>query len=223
MVTTFLVCSNIRQSMRYLTDLHLGKQRIEGIQIVNALTKGGGWQDHPATVMWRGYEYALMYYVNCAIHEWICRGRVNTKLYYELPDNIVFPWWVEWSKLHRSHRNLLRLKDPLHYNFPYDSEFQGLGYIWPTDEMYPWRDIPVSQLAHPLTERLVNPQYCTAILQDGKRGGEVCDRLLQLHDVEICGLHRRSLMKRLEKERLQELQEIITHQGQQGYASFLTN
>lgn len=133
MVTTFLICSDIRRSMRYLTNAHLGKQRTEGLQIVNALVKGGkGWQKHPATVMWRGYEYALMYYVNCAIHEWISRGCENNIPYYELPTNIVFPWWVEWVKLHRSHRSLLRRKDPLHYNFQFDDEFRNLGYIWVT-------------------------------------------------------------------------------------------
>jgi hypothetical protein len=189
MVTTFLICSDIRRSMRYLTNMHLGKQRVEGCQIVNALLYGGGWQNHPATVMWRGYVYALMYYVNCAIQEWIGRGCKNTIPYYVLPDEIVFPWWVTWVKLHRSHRSLPRRKNPSHYNFPFDDEFRFLGYIWPTDEMYYRQEEHVSLLAFTLTERLMYPRYCTAILKSGPRKKKPCGKLLQLHNYVYCSIH----------------------------------
>lgn len=191
MVTTFLVCTDIRHSMRFLTNAHLGKQRVEGCQIVNALYRGTGWKNHPATNMWRGYEYALMYYVNCAIQEWINRGCHNTIPFYNLPEHIVFPWWVSWEKLHRSHRSLLRRKDPNHYNFLYDDEFLYLGYIWPTDAMYSYRDVSVHELALPLTERLLYARYCSGVLRSGNRAGEVCGKLLQLHDMTFCAVHSR--------------------------------
>ena len=35
----------------------LGKQGVEALQVVRALTRPGyGWQNHPAVRMWRGYE-----------------------------------------------------------------------------------------------------------------------------------------------------------------------
>lgn len=177
--------------MQYLSDRHLGKQRTEGAQIVSALLYGGGYEKHPATNMWRGYEYALMYYVNCCIDEWVKRGRVNNMEKYELPDTYKFPWWVKWNKLHRSHRALLNKKDPSHYKFEYDPSFDKIGYIWPTDEMEEYQHLSVRRLGSPLTKRLLNARYCKVRLISGKNVGKKCRRLLQLHDVEKCGIHSR--------------------------------
>lgn len=179
--------------MQYLSDKHLGKQRVEGAQIVTALINGGGWQNHPATVMWRGYEYALMYYVNCCIDEWVSRGRVNNMEKYDLPESYPFPWWVRWDKLHRSHRALLNKKDPSHYKFEYDAKFDKIGYIWPTEEMRDYQHLSIRRLGVPLTERLLNARYCKAVLVSGKNKGKKCLRLLQLHDEKWCGIHSRSM------------------------------
>jgi hypothetical protein len=181
--------------MTYLSDRHLGKQRVEGMQIVSALVYKTGWKNHPAAKMWKGYEYALMYYVNCCIDEWVKRGRNNNMEKYELPRKIKFPWWIRWDKLHRSHRALLNKKDPLHYNFEYDPEFDKIGYIWPTDEMYEHRHLSIRKLGLPLTDRLLHAKYCKATLVSGVNKGKRCSRLLQLHDEgKLCGVHSR--MKR---------------------------
>ena len=177
--------------MTYLSNLHLGKQRVEGAQIVKALVEGGGWQQHPATMMWRGYEYALMYYVNCCIDEWVNRGKNNNMEKYVVPRKIKFPWWIRWDKLHRSHRSLLRKKNPSHYKFEKDPEFDEIGYIWPTDEMYNHRHLSIKKLGSPLTERLIDPRYCKAILVSGLNKGKRCRRLLQLHDWRVCATHSR--------------------------------
>ena len=46
-----------------LDPLRLGKQRVEALQILRALTVPGyGWRHHPAVKMWAGYEEALVRY-----------------------------------------------------------------------------------------------------------------------------------------------------------------
>ena len=53
-VQTFLPVPDLRASARALDSKRLGKQRIETLQIMRALTVPGyGWQHHPAVRMWR--------------------------------------------------------------------------------------------------------------------------------------------------------------------------
>ena len=57
---TFTPFSDFEASMRVLDRKRLGKQRVEVIQIVRALTVPGyAWGSHPAALMWKGYEEAL--------------------------------------------------------------------------------------------------------------------------------------------------------------------
>jgi len=59
-VQTFLPYADFGESARALDTRRLGKQRVETLQIVRALTRpGNGWRHHPAVRMWRGYEEAL--------------------------------------------------------------------------------------------------------------------------------------------------------------------
>ena len=64
---TFLPFSSIRRSVSSLDNKRLGKQRVEVLQILKALSgETKGWVNHPATAMWRGYEDALVFYgVSC--------------------------------------------------------------------------------------------------------------------------------------------------------------
>src|SRR5215213_5369972 len=76
---TFIPYSNFAESLRVLDLMRLGKQRVEVIQIVRALTVPGyAWSSHPAVLMWKGYEEALGRYGLTMCDVWIERGFGDT-------------------------------------------------------------------------------------------------------------------------------------------------
>ena len=143
---TFLPYESFKKSASILDWRRLGKQRVEGMQIINAIEgkkrKDGkpykGWLNHPATVMWRPYVNALKYYTDVIIEEWIRRGyNNNMELYgaYELVEDgvLTYPHWLGNEQFHSSHRaNLLR-KD-----YEYYSKF---GWTEESNNPYVWHDI----------------------------------------------------------------------------------
>lgn len=130
---TFLPYSDFHESARVLDYRRLGKQRVEAYQILNILRGGrttGGWVNHPATRMWRGYDGLLAKYLNIMIHEWIMRGYKNTMSIahigiYETPP------WLGDERLHSSHRAALLAKHPTHYNQFGWIEIPVIEYFWP--------------------------------------------------------------------------------------------
>lgn len=69
---TFLPYPDITLSAAVLDYKRLGKQRVEAMQILNALAGlKRGWTNHPAVRMWRGYEDGLAAYHDACISEWI--------------------------------------------------------------------------------------------------------------------------------------------------------
>lgn len=127
---TFLPYANFEQSAACLDWRRLGKQRVEAKQIINTLICGSRWRNHPAVLMWRGYESALTYYMNTCIIEWIRRGYRNTMEIVSVPD-FVMPWWFSNDEFHASHRSKLLLKDPAWYGQFGWSEPNNLPYVWP--------------------------------------------------------------------------------------------
>ena len=91
---TFLPYKNFEKSAQVLDWRRLGKQRVEGMQIINAIEqkprKDGkpykGWVNHPCSVMWKPYVPALKHYTNIIITEWINRGYNNNMEFYETED-----------------------------------------------------------------------------------------------------------------------------------------
>lgn len=133
---TFLPYADYGKSASCLDYRRLGKQRIETLQILNALSgRSKGWVNHPATKMWKGYEYSLIVYGMTMCEEWISRGYKDTT-YEKILDFISLyvagprPRWLndEFCASHRS--NLLR-KAPDHYSQFGWSEPDNLPYIWP--------------------------------------------------------------------------------------------
>lgn len=60
---SFLPYPDFARSARVLDDRRLGKQRVEALQIYRALTREKyGWRNHPAVLMWRSYDEALIAY-----------------------------------------------------------------------------------------------------------------------------------------------------------------
>lgn len=133
---TFLPLSSYSDSARVLDYRRLGKQRVECKQIYNALTNGGGWENHPAVRMWRGYENSLLGYMAHICMEWRMRGYNDTLEEWALqrltPCSIIeHPPWIGDKDFHDSHKSNLLRKDPDYYSqFKWDVPMD-LPYVWP--------------------------------------------------------------------------------------------
>jgi hypothetical protein len=130
-VQTFLPYDSFEESAACLDYRRLGKQRVECKQILNALESGGGWSNHPATLMWRGYEEGLRQYQRVVIKEWIARGYTNNM---HIPPSRPFdyPPWFGLPTFHNSHKSNLLRKDPEHYGQFGWTVPDDLPYVWPT-------------------------------------------------------------------------------------------
>jgi hypothetical protein len=142
---TFLPYESFSESGKCLDYKRLGKQRVEAYQILRALTgESKGWINHPATKMWKGYEWQLYLYGLAVCQEWRNRGYKDTvrdKLFYMMagerhrayPNRI--PSWLG-GPIHASHRAALLAK-----NFDYYKQFNWIEepkieYIWPSKNLY---------------------------------------------------------------------------------------
>lgn len=135
---TFLPYPSFADSARVLDNRRLGKQRVETLQILNALTDPTkGWKNHPATKMWAGCTAALARYGLAICAEWKGRGFRDTcaeKMMAHIPTDgrfIAYPLWLGDEALHASHRSNLLRKDPDHYGQFGWTEPSDLPYVWP--------------------------------------------------------------------------------------------
>jgi hypothetical protein len=143
---TFLPYADFGASAAALDDRRLGKQRVETLQVMRALTiPGYGWQHHPVVAMWRGYRPALMSYQDAVCAEWLGRGHVDTcreKTYADLglvPSDAALyeagtfevPPWNADEAVHRSHRSKLVQKDSEFYRPLFGDVADDLDYVWP--------------------------------------------------------------------------------------------
>ncbi len=148
-VQTFLPYSDFERSARALDRKRLGKQRVETIQVIRALTwPGYGWANHPAALMWRGFEEALgRYGITCCevwtdlgfadscaltmITDLRAAGVEQVRTQSELADANALPQWLGDPAVHRSHRSALVRKDPEHYRPLFPDVADDLPYVWP--------------------------------------------------------------------------------------------
>ena len=134
---TFLPYPDMIESARVLDRQRLGKQRVEAKQILTALGKtSGGWVNHPAVKMWRGYEPTLALYGWSTCHVWRARGYKDSLMdwFYDLSTggmDLRPSWWGD-PDFHRSHQSNLIRKDPVHYAPLFPGVPDDLPYIWPT-------------------------------------------------------------------------------------------
>lgn len=140
MMQTFLPYADFRKSAKVLDRQRLGKQRVEVYQILKALHGQGGWQNHPATKMWAGYENALAIYGITMCMEWIDRGYKDNLTsvlydYYQYSEHYGFPWWFGNESFHLSHQSNLLRKMPEHYGPIFGDIPNDLPYIWPTKDL----------------------------------------------------------------------------------------
>jgi hypothetical protein len=149
---TVLPYPDFARTARVLDTRRLGKQRVEALQIVRALTRETyGWKHHPAVRMWRGYEEALGAYGLAICREWCRRGHADTcagtlqedlaiaglavppRTQRELRAAGALPPWLGSRRLHASHRAALVRKDPEHYTPHFGPVDADLPYVWPVD------------------------------------------------------------------------------------------
>jgi hypothetical protein len=159
---TFLVSTNTLKAARALDNKRLNKQILEGYQILNVLSgrsKTGAWRNHPAVLMWKGYEHGLWKYIKGMVSEASLRGiktENNVKnlnaLYAECAEdwgNEHPSFWRDENKVMRiitTHRANLFKKDPIYYvkyQYAVDSPYNApccpdrkepCKYYWPTHQ-----------------------------------------------------------------------------------------
>lgn len=138
---TFLPYRSFTESAKVLDRARLGKQRIEARQLVSACLVGSGWSNHPACLMWKGYEKTLCIYGMAICNEWLIRGYTDNQfdwfesVYYHLASRETHrpgqPPWLGDDAFHASHRSNLLRKDPIHYGRFDWVEPPDLPYVWP--------------------------------------------------------------------------------------------
>ncbi|HEY3530357.1 MAG TPA: MSMEG_6728 family protein [Nocardioides sp.] len=146
---TFLPYADFERSASVLDTKRLGKQRVEALQILRALTRPGyGWANHPAVLMWKGFEEALGRYGFACCEAWTGLGFGDTcavtlaedlrladvhdvRTQAELDTAGALPPWLGDEALHRSHRSSLVRKDPGHYGRLFPDVPDDLPYVWP--------------------------------------------------------------------------------------------
>lgn len=130
---TFLPYPNVALSIECLDHRRLGKQRVEAMQILNIITgktRTKGWRNHPAVLMWKGYDELLRYYMNLAIIRWIRLGYNNT-MELQQANQIQFPDWFGNPLFHDSHKsNLLRKDESFYKQYKWQVK-PDLPYYWP--------------------------------------------------------------------------------------------
>ncbi|MEV0393127.1 MSMEG_6728 family protein [Polymorphospora rubra] len=153
---TFLPYPDFTASAHALDARRLGKQRVEALQVLRALTRPRyGWRHHPAVKMWAGYEEALVRYglQMCAV--WRATGRRDTvagtlvedltlacgafpvRPQPELATAGELPPWLGDGALHRSHRSALLRKEPDFYRPIFGDLPPDLPYVWPGSDRPP--------------------------------------------------------------------------------------
>lgn len=148
---TFLPYPDFAETARVLDRKRLGSQRVEAMQLFNALTvPGHGWRRHPAAKMWQGYEEAIVRYTLTMCEEWVGRGygdSVAVKITENAADRLdltvvrsqaqlrkarKLPRWLGDASFHRSHQSNLVRKDPAYYKPIFGEVPDDLDYVWPT-------------------------------------------------------------------------------------------
>ncbi|NIJ11715.1 hypothetical protein FHU38_002059 [Saccharomonospora amisosensis] len=150
---TFLPYPDFAASAAVLDVRRLGKQRVEALQVLRALTvPGHGWRHHPAVRMWAGYEEALTRYGLTMCARWTesgradtcatklvadlarTRGRAKVRQQRELAEAGELPPWLGDPRFHRSHRSALLRKDPDFYGGLFGDVPPDLPYVWPRSD-----------------------------------------------------------------------------------------
>ena len=160
---TFLPHTNTLDAARALDNKRLNKQILEGYQILKVLSgasPSSAWRNHPAVLMWKGFEHGLWDYIRSMVDIASLRGiktENNVKNLNELYKKYSEDWgnehpdfWRDETKVMRiitTHRANLFKKDPeyyLRYQYAVSSPYNApccpdrktpCQYYWPTHEL----------------------------------------------------------------------------------------
>jgi hypothetical protein len=149
---TFVPYGSEFEANAYVLDVRrLGKQRVEGYQILRTLKtwrsnpdRKVGWVNHPAVVMWRFHDAALLSYTLEMCERWSLLGykdNVANLLRQEFPqsaefvatypDAVALPPWLDDDRVMMSHRSNLIRKFPEHYKEFWPTIDGDMPYFWP--------------------------------------------------------------------------------------------
>lgn len=126
---TYLPNVDYAASAWVLATPQLDIQRRHNLEILTSLLRGTGNVSHPATLMWRRYEWALMQYQHAICDEYFRRGHEDSywersqelyDRYQPRVENKAWPYWSSSEILHLSHRSALLREDYTYYiqNWP---------------------------------------------------------------------------------------------------------
>ena len=109
---TFVPLLSMEECAEVLDMRRLGKQRVEVLQIMNALTDPSkGWKNHPATKMWENNIHGLSAYGIAVCREWkkrsykdTCEEKIRSLAE---PDESDLPFWWGDERVHISHQSKL--------------------------------------------------------------------------------------------------------------------
>ncbi|MBG6237881.1 hypothetical protein IWX78_000836 [Mycetocola sp. CAN_C7] len=139
---TFLPFPSFADSARVLDQPRLGKQRVESLQLLRAITiPTYGWRHHPAAKMWRGYLPALTRYGLDMTDAWIELGHADSvrqqilefapEVEFLAQEDLELPPWLGDEAVHLSHQSNLLRKAPEHYGPLFPGVPDDLPYVWP--------------------------------------------------------------------------------------------
>ena len=157
---TFLPYKDFKKSAEILDKKRCWSQAREAKQILNVLQgKTKGYKNHPAVLMWKGFEKELQHYYNIFLYQCLNVHKINTEMWYEdcyysygvksechgnyFVDNQIPSWernkpfWLGQEPFHRAMRARLIEKDPEFYESKFldrDKGYNGGKYWWPVME-----------------------------------------------------------------------------------------
>lgn len=225
---------DLRLGFTQLDYRRLGKQRVEAWQILNILRgvdnngnprTPGGWANHPAVKMWRGFPHGLAYYGKLCCEEWVARGYNDTLLErfqsvideYEAERDwasgtfVIWPPWLFDDCVAETHRSNLIRKAPEHYQHLWPELADDLEYIWPTTPWKVRRPLPKNSLVRSLLTP-VDGNDTIAISNEGNA--------LTMRKGAMMATKKAAPVEELELEELDEVEE--TEDSVAGNSGMLT-
>lgn len=150
---TFMPFPSRRMSASILDNKRLNKQITEALQIYNCLkVKPSRWKNHPAVLMWKGYEVGLLSYGLACYQEWQDRFDTNKRggkrdhksgekiiqILQEIRAKNIYdkknaPKWIFNQDLNTSHQSNLIRKYPEYYSKLFPGVPNDIPYVWPTN------------------------------------------------------------------------------------------
>jgi hypothetical protein len=97
------------------------------------------WRNHPAVLMWAGYENVLLEYQRAICNEWTDRTfsdscLAKTEFLYNAVRPLTkagIPDWIGDEEFHRSHQSNLLRKNHAYYEQFFPDVPDNLPYLWP--------------------------------------------------------------------------------------------